>query len=58
MTQSSRAIPDNQVQFPDSSQPAVTTIPGDMIPLSHLQESCTHVVHRHTCRLNTHINYF
>lgn len=37
-----------------SSQPSETSVPGDLMPFSTLLRPCTHVVHGHACRQNTH----
>lgn len=36
------------------SQTSLTPVLGDWIPVSGLSRHCTHVMHRHPCRQNTH----
>ena len=38
------------------SQPSVTPVPGDLTPSSGILVYCMHMMHRHTCRQNTHIH--
>lgn len=40
--------------LPDDSQPSVTPVPGGAVPSAYLFRYWMYVVHRQTCRQNTH----